>query len=70
MSRISVSPGSTKMPISGRASRNTAAEMTRQKTVEVRTALRTPSRIRSRFSAPKFWATKVEKALPKSWTGI
>ena len=70
MARISRSPGSMNSVRSGSASRNTPREITRQKAIDAMTALLIPSRIRASFPAPKFCATKVEKALPKSCTGI
>ena len=66
---ISVSPGSTKRAISGAAKRHTSRELTTQKRMDTHTAERMPRRMRSGWAAPVFWATKVEKALPKSWTG-
>ena len=66
---ISVSPGSTNRPMRGAAKRHTSRELTRQKPTDTPTAERMPLRMRSVFCAPVFWATKVEKALPKSWTG-
>ena len=53
----------------GAAKRHTSRELTRQKPTDTPTAERMPLRMRSVFCAPVFWATKVEKALPKSWTG-
>ena len=66
---ISVSAGLTKMVISGPAKRHTRAEAAREKARAVTAADRMPRRMRSGCSAPVFWATKVEKALPKSCTG-
>ena len=64
MRSISASSGRTKISINGLAKKKTNSEMTREKTIVIRNALRTPRRIRSPFRAPKFWATKVEKAFP------
>jgi len=58
-----------KRDINGSANTKTARERIRLKTTEVRTAVRIPFLIRSVFPAPKFWAIKMEKALPKSCTG-
>ena len=63
------SSGLTKMVMRGAAKRHTRAEAARLNTREVAAAARRPRRTRSGCSAPVFWATKVEKALPKSWTG-
>ena len=64
-----VSFASRKRDISGAAKEKTRAETRREKEKEVRTATRMPFRMRSCFFAPKFWAVKMEKALPKSCTG-
>ena len=68
--RISVSCGWTKISISCRAKTKTSADTIRQNTTVTPMALRMPLRMRSSFLAPKFCAAKVEKALPKSCTGI
>ena len=60
----------TNTAMSWGASRHTRPPRTRQNTTTQNTAHRVPLRIRARFWAPKFWATKVEKALPKSCTGM
>ena len=67
---IAVSDGSIKMDISGFAKITISRLMTRENAADVQKALRTPRRMRSVFPAPKFCATKVENALPKSCTGI
>ena len=58
----SAASGPTNTAISRGASRHTAPPMARQNTTTQNTAHRVPLRMRSRFWAPKFWATKVEKA--------
>ena len=67
---ISASVLSIKNCISGRAKMNTTAEIIRQNHVVTLTALRMPCLIRAFCPAPKFYATNVEKAFPKSCTGM
>ena len=67
---IAVSEGSIKTRIRGAAKHTTPRLTHRENTADVKNALRTPRRMRSVFPAPKFCATKVENALPKSCTGM
>ena len=65
----SLLPSFTNSPISCPASPKTRALTATQNTATACTDRFMPCRMRSSFLAPWFWATKVEKALPKSCTG-
>ena len=67
---MSVSSGETKKAISQGDSKKTRNETKIENAVVIHTAIRIPRRIRSTRPAPKFCAINVEKAFPKSCTGI